>query len=75
GAFGGQSLPELSVLAQQGKGLPERGICNDVRNKRGLGVWPGGDFYPTFRAASILAVVSRGAAIAHKSRPRTTPNK
>jgi hypothetical protein len=34
----------LSVLAQQGDGLPERGICNDVRNKEGIGLRPRGDF-------------------------------
>jgi len=58
GAFGGQSLPELSVLTQQGKALPERGICNDVRNKRGMEVWPRGDFYPASPAFSIVAVFS-----------------
>jgi len=44
GAFGGVSLPELGVLAQQGDGLPERGICNDVRNKRGPHLYREGDF-------------------------------
>ena len=33
GAFGGVSLPELSVLAQQENGLHERRLCNNVRNK------------------------------------------
>jgi len=58
GAYGAQSLPELSVLAQEVNDLPERGICNDVRNKRGLGAWPGGDFYPASPAFSIVEVVS-----------------
>jgi hypothetical protein len=44
GAFGGVSLPELSVLTQQGNHLHERGICNDVRNKEGMWVWRRGDF-------------------------------
>ena len=67
------SLPELSVLAQQGNDLHERGICNDVRNKEGMKLCRRGDFYPAVRAASILAVVNLGAANAQSSRPNAIP--